>query len=188
MDSALLNNQKKDRAFAPITTYPTDPRDLPAHMFERAYKKGVPALRDVPELGVCSAGLRKSLTSWKADVGEVQVMVAPNPNLMTSMVQMMHSDRPKQLYSRCCRQRLGTSTQNCSSCVLEPCRAMRLHRRLHRRTPLHAVTHLLRKSRARQLRALTRRSPQTVQLRWGGRAQHIVREFASPSCVRFDVS
>ena len=84
VSQALLNNQRKDRAFDPIKMYPTDPRDLPAAMFESAFAKGTPALRDVPELGACSAGLCKSHTSFKAaGVEESQLLVAPDPSTMS---------------------------------------------------------------------------------------------------------
>lgn len=87
---ALLNNQKRDRAFDPIKVYPTDPRELPEAMFESVFAKGAPALRDVAELGACSAGLRKSHGSFKAvGVEETQLLIAPDPSIMNPMVQMM---------------------------------------------------------------------------------------------------
>ncbi len=66
-----LDKLKKDGR-GDIVDYPLDPRDLPPDLYNACYTDGddAPAFKDVPELGACAAGLRKSHRTCKPLFGK----------------------------------------------------------------------------------------------------------------------
>ena len=77
-----------------ILAYPLDPRDLPEVLFQKAYAKECPAMKDVAELGACTAGLRKSHDSFKKSAATspqqlslVQPSHAGTQNFMNALAQ-----------------------------------------------------------------------------------------------------